>query len=87
MSAILPTIRTARDLAKHRRLDGMVVIGFANGTFTVASYGVTKQQCRELAALVDFISEHIELGVVPLESLDTGGIGLACGSPPPVSRS
>jgi len=68
-----PNVRVVRELCKARELDGAVVISFRRGVFTVASYGSTKRQCAELAKLVDFITEQIELGAVPLESLDTGG--------------
>jgi hypothetical protein len=78
MRRTLPDIRAAQSLAKARGLDGAVVIGFLDGAVSVASYGATKAQCKELGALVDFISEAIEREEVPLGSLDTGGCdGLA----------
>ena len=71
--ARLPSIQTARELARHRGLDGAVVIGFSEGRVAIASYGSTKQQCRELGKLVDFIDLAIEQEKVRLPSLDTGG--------------
>ena len=70
----LPSVALARRLAKQRGLDGMVIIGFAAGEFSVASYGSTLRQCHELGKLVDFIVNAIEQERVKLPSLDTGGI-------------
>jgi aminopeptidase-like protein len=71
MSARLPSIQFARQQAKARGLDGMVIVSFKASNFSVASYGSTKQQCQELAKLVDFIVESVEQGKVLLPSLDT----------------
>jgi hypothetical protein len=69
----LPSVALARRLAKQRGLDGLVIIGFAEGEFCLASYGGTLRQCHELGGLVDFITEAIEQEKVRLPSLDTGG--------------
>ena len=69
----LPSVALARRLAKQRGLNGLVMIGFANGMFSCASYGGTLRQCHELGKLVDFIVNAIEQEKVKLPSLDTGG--------------
>ena len=68
----LPTLRLARELSKARGLDGLILVGFANGNVGIASYGASKAQCSDLASLVDYISLAIERGEMPLESLDNG---------------
>jgi hypothetical protein len=77
----LPSVALAERLAKLRGLDGVVIIGFAEGKFCLASYGGTLRQCHELGKLGDFIAEAIEQERVKLPSMDTGG------PPPPFAQS
>ena len=52
----MPTIRTARAIAKQGQLRGVIVIGIdAEGNVGGASYGASVKQCRQLAPWLDAI--------------------------------
>ena len=67
----LPSIATARGIAKANGLDGCVVIGFAHGEISIASYGATKRKCAALKPLGKLIMAAIENGDVPLDAFAT----------------
>lgn len=64
MPTKMPTIRTARAIAKQGELQGCIVIGFSNGVIGAASYGSTMEGCRQLGKLVDFITDAVGEGAV-----------------------
>ena len=69
-TAYMPTVRDARASCKKRNLDGVLIIGFADGNIGAASYGSTKAQCAQLGKLLDHVVEQVERGEVNLSTFE-----------------
>lgn len=61
-----PNVVSARRLAEEGYLDGILIVGFGDGKFSVTTYGATKRQCAALKKVNDFIADAIESGKVGL---------------------
>lgn len=66
-----PTIVDAKALASKYRKRAVLIIGLGGASFGSSSYGMTREDCRRAARLLDQIGDRISTG-----DIDLDGVGM-----------
>jgi hypothetical protein len=70
MARPLTTITDAKQIAQRMGADGVAVIAFKDGVIHAASYGATKEKCKELGRWLDFVVDGMGDGRVAAPRLE-----------------